>query len=116
MGKNSFKKQRLEERILFELNKVLRTETSDSRLSNVSVTKVSVNRDLSQALIYWDTFDRESKPQVQKALEGMLPRLRTILAANLDMRKVPFLVLEYDMQFEAEEKITNLLKTQKAKN
>ncbi len=108
-AKNPFKKQRLEEKILFELNRVLRTETSDARLSNVSITKVTVNRDYSNADVYWDTFESSKRGDAKEAINGMSSRLRAILSKTLEIRKVPNLVFKYDAQFEAEKKIVDLL-------
>jgi len=115
-AKNPFKKQRLEERILFEINRVLRTETSDTRLSNVTITKVNVNRDYSQADVYWDTFDTSKREVAQEAIGGMALRLKSILAGSLEMRKVPNLIFKYDSQFEAEKKIVDLLNSEKNKS
>ncbi|TDJ08461.1 MAG: 30S ribosome-binding factor RbfA [Deltaproteobacteria bacterium] len=115
-AKNPFKKQRLEERILFELNRVLRTETSDSRLSNVTITKVDVNRDYSQAEVYWDTFDSSKRGDAKEAIGNMAKRLRHILARTLEMRKVPNLVFKYDAQFEAEKYIIDILNAEKNKS
>jgi len=115
-AKNPFKKQRLEERILFELNRVLRTETADSRLNNVTITKVDVNRDYSLAEVYWDTFDNSKRGDAKEAIGGMTKRLKSILAKTLEIRKVPNLVFKYDAQFEAEKKIMELLNAEKNKS
>jgi len=115
-AKNPYKKQRLEEQILFELNRVLRTETSDSRLQNVSITKVSINRDYSQAEVYWDTFDTAKRGDAKEAIGGMSKRLRSILAGTLEIRHVPSLVFKYDAQFEAEKNIVDILNAEKNKS
>lgn len=112
-AKNPFKKQRLEERILFELNRVLRTETADTRLNNVTITKVSVNRDYSIAEVYWDTFDSAKVGEASEAIDGMAKRLRSILAGTLELRAVPNLTFKYDAQFESEKKIMDLINAEK---
>lgn len=105
----------MEEQILFELNRVLRTETSDARLTNVSVTKVEVNKDYSQALIYWDTFDSSKRENAGEAITHMGKRFRAILANTLEIRIVPNLSFKYDAQFEAEQNIVSILESEKLK-
>ena len=115
-SKNPYKKQRLEERILFELNRILRTETSDARLNRVTITKVEVNRDYSQAQVYWDIYDGGQKEESEQAVMGAAKRLRTMLATVLEMRKMPLLLFQYDSQFDAEKNIVEILNAEKKRN
>lgn len=108
--KNSFKKSKLEERILQELNSFIRTKLGDVRLQFVSITKVELNVDYSVAMVYWDTFQTETRGDAKEAIESARNRMRQVLAQSLETRVVPQLVLKYDAQYESEKSITDLLK------
>ena len=107
--KNSFKKSKLEERILQELNSFIRTKLGDVRLQFVSITKVELNVDYSVAMVYWDTFQTETRGDAKEAIESARNRMRQVLAQSLETRVVPQLVLKYDAQYESEKSITDLL-------
>lgn len=107
--KKSFTKMKLEERILKELNISLRSIVNDPRLQFVSVTKVVLNGDFSQADCKWDTFDASKRGDAKKAILKVSQRLRGILSQKLGIRHTPRLEFEYDDQFECEQNIVELL-------
>jgi len=107
---NKFAKQKYEERILNELNSALRREFSDSRLQHVSLTRVELTQDYSQAKIYWDTFDASTRGDAKSAIDSVKSRMRTLLASKMEVRHTPELNFYYDSQFEDERKIDDLLK------
>ena len=109
--KNNFKKAKFEERLLNEINSLLRTGISDSRLQRVSITKVEMSPDYGYAVISWDTFDSHTRGDAKKAIEAAAGRIRSELAKVLDVRHVPSISFVYDNQFEEEKKIMDLLKT-----
>jgi ribosome-binding factor A len=103
-------KELFQDKIRNEISIMLRREISDPRLSMISITKVELNKDFSQAKIYWDTFDSSKRGDVKKAIDGVSKKMRSLLAKNLDVRHTPELFFIYDSQFEDEMKITQLLK------
>ena len=109
MAKKSFKKEVFEGRLTNEINSVLRTQVNDPNLKLVSVTKVELSQDYSQALVYWDTFDSSKRGDIKKAMEKIGGRIRSVLAKQLNIRHTPQLEFVYDAQFEEESKITKLL-------
>lgn len=113
--KNSFKKSKLEERILQELNSFLRTKLGDARLQFVSITKVELNDDFSVAKVFWDTFQTETRGSAKEAIESAKSRMRTVLAQSLETRVVPIVVLQYDAQYESEKSILDILKDEEKK-
>jgi ribosome-binding factor A len=115
MQKSPFKKEKLQDQILAEINRILRTETSDQRLRFVSITKVEVNKDYSVAKVFWDTFDSSKRGDANKALTKSVGRIRSLLAGILTLRKVPIITFEYDTRFEAEKYITDILEAEKSK-
>lgn len=115
MQKSPFKKEKLQDQILAEINRILRTETSDQRLRFVSITKVEVNKDYSVAKVFWDTFDSSKRGDAKEALSKSGGRIRSLLAGILTLRKVPAITFEYDNRFEAEQYITDILTAEKNK-
>lgn len=108
--KNNFKKDKFEERLLNEINSLLRTGLTDARLHFVSVTKVEMSPDYGYAVVFWDTFDAHKRGDAKKAIEKAKGKIRSELAKVLDVRHVPSLSFMYDNQFEEENKIVTLLK------
>ena len=107
---NNFKKEKYEERLLNEINSLLRTGSSDSRLARVSVTKVELSPDYGYATVSWDTYDSGTRGDAKTAIEAASGRIRSELAKVLEVRHVPSLTFIYDNQFEEEKKIMDLLK------
>lgn len=112
--KNNFKKAKFEERLLNEINSLLRTGISDARLQRVSITKVEMSPDYGYAVISWDTFDASTLGDAKKAIEAAAGRIRSELAKVLDVRHVPSISFVYDNQFEEEKKIMDLLQGSKS--
>jgi ribosome-binding factor A len=108
--KQSFSKLKYQEKILHEINALLRKDFADPRLVQVSVTSVELSSDYSVAKVYWDTFNSESRGDCKKAIDGIAGKMRTKLAALLKVRHTPQLQFIYDSQFEDEKKIMDLIK------
>jgi len=88
---------RLEEQVQRILSDVLRGETRDPRLHNVIVTDARVTRDLSVAKVYYALLDKDVTPEeVDAAFAKAGGFLRTRLAKELSVRRVPELRFEYD--------------------
>ena len=111
MGKGNFKKEKYQDLLLNELNRIIRTELSDARLTFVSITKVELSHDYSIANIFWDTFETNKRGDAKAAITSASPRMKKILSQNLDVRTIPELRFSYDSQFEDEQKIDELLKS-----
>lgn len=109
--KNPFKKDKYEERLVNEINGLLRTSMRDGRLKFVSVTKVELSPDYAYATVFWDTFDASHRGDAKKAIEASAGHIRSELAKTLEVRHVPTLTFVYDNQFEEESKIDKLLQS-----
>lgn len=106
----NFKKKQFEDRILREVNRILRQGNfRDVRLNGVSATRVELNADFSFARIYWDSFDRSRKEAIMDAMGGIAPAVRSLLASGLQMRRTPEIVFHYDEQYDAERNIEQLI-------
>jgi ribosome-binding factor A len=85
-----------------EIAQVLRREAQDPRLRLVTLTRVDVAPDLSQALVFWSRLDAEdAQPlgDVQQGLEAAAPFLRSRLARVLSLKRTPQLRFRYDASF-----------------
>lgn len=108
LDKNA-KKAMFEERILNELNMILRRDMNDSRFQFVSLTHVELSNDFSMAKVYWDTFDSGKRGDIKKAFNSAHGKLRSSLAKVLNVRHTPDLTLIYDGQFDGEQAISEIL-------
>ena len=85
-------------------------EISDPRLTGVSITDVTVDRELAFADIYYSSL--EGTPRSQEIQEGFTHAqgyLRRELALRLDLRNFPRLRFHWDPTFERAESIEKLI-------
>lgn len=111
-----FKKEKFQEGLIKEISLILRNDIKDSRLTFVSITKVELNKDNSVAKVYWDTFDPGKRGDAKKALSTVAGKIRGLLSTRLKVRHTPSLEFIYDSQFESEQKIDALLKSESEKS
>lgn len=109
-GNNKFSKLKYEERVRDVINLALRREFADPRLMNVSITHVELTPDYSHAKVYWDTFNTATRGDAKEAIESTTSRMRSLLAAKMEVKHTPQLHYIYNSQYEDESKITKLLK------
>lgn len=112
---NTYGKVKLSEQILNELNGYLRKELRDPKTEFISIVKVELNKDNSVALVYWDTFNSATRGDSKTALEQMAPKMRKLLAQNLQLRHTPEIRLNYFSQYEDEHNIQILINSDKPK-
>ncbi len=91
-----------------ELARLLREEVTDPRVGLVTLTRVDVAPDLSNALVYWSALDPEidatAEPDAaaeriakhQSGLESAAQFLRHRAAGALPLRRMPALRFRYD--------------------
>jgi ribosome-binding factor A len=108
-AEKEIKKAKYEDRILNELNLILRQEISDTRLQFASLTKVELTSDFSVATVYWDTFDPSKRGEIKSAFHAIEGRFRSSLAKSLQVRHTPEIKLTYDNQYESEQNIAEIL-------
>ena len=89
--------ERVGELLRSELVNALLRDVSDPRLGLVTVTRVDVAPDFSQALVFWSTLGPESsREEVQEGLEAAAAYLRGRLAPRLSLKRMPRLSFRYD--------------------
>jgi ribosome-binding factor A len=102
--------QRIADRIREELSEMLIQEISDPRLSEISVTDVNVDRELSYANIYVSALEgSERSEEVLAGLEHAKGYLRHELAQRIELRTFPYLRFHWDATFEHADKIERLI-------
>lgn len=96
-SKNSFSRMdKICEAIHRELAKVISMEVKDPRLGFVTISGVEVTKDLSLAKVMVTVLNEEKSDESIKVLNGAAGFLRSRLAENTTMRKVPSLRFVFD--------------------
>jgi ribosome-binding factor A len=89
--------RRIEDQIQRLLSDLIRTEVRDPRLANAVITAVRITRDLSVAWVYYTVLQSDGEaPSLQSAFESASGFLRSRLAKDLTIRRVPELRFELD--------------------
>lgn len=90
--------ERIQELIREELSDMIMRDLRDPRLDGlISLTRVEVSADLSNARIFVSVMSETSSPQeVVKALQAASGYLHKELVHRLEMRKIPFLNFRLD--------------------
>jgi ribosome-binding factor A len=107
---SKLRSQRIADRIREELSEMLLQEVSDPRLAGVSVTDVTVDRELTVADVYVSAL--EGSVRSQEILEGLQHAqgyLRRELAQRIELRIFPRLRFRWDATFERADRIERLI-------
>lgn len=95
MGKKYLR--RVNQMIQRKITQLLLEQSNDPRLSQVTITDVSVNRDTTRAEVYFSIIGTaEEIEETQAALNGAAGWLRRQMAPTLRLRNLPNLVFIYD--------------------
>ncbi len=101
--------QRIAERIREELSEILITQSSDPRLAGISITDVTVDRELDYANIYVSALEGTKRSQeILAALQHAQGFLRSELAHRIQLRTFPKLRFRWDPTFERAENMERL--------
>jgi ribosome-binding factor A len=95
-----------------KINQIIRSSFNDTRLNFVSVTKVELNNDYTEAKVFWDSFNPQDKDAITASLKKVAGATRSHLGRLLTVRQVPVIVFVYDTQFESEQFIGQLLQAE----
>jgi len=96
--------------ILRTLSELLRNETKDPRLANMSLTSVDLSRDLGVARIYFSPFKPDDDPQpMLDGLDRASGFLRGRLGSELRVRHVPELRFIHDDSIRQAAEISRLI-------
>lgn len=103
------RQQRVAYLIHQQLARLFKKEVYDPRLALISLTAVSVSRDLKRAKIFYTLLKEQNHTVVQKALKNATSYLRYLLAEVTALRYIPELQFFYDEVIERADEISCLL-------
>lgn len=110
MPREFSRNQRLGNQVLRTLNELLRFETKDPRLEQVSLTAVELSRDLSVARVYFSMLKPDADPApVLEGLERASGFLRSRLGREIKIRHVPELRFKHDNSAAESQRISDLI-------
>jgi ribosome-binding factor A len=102
--------QRIADRIREDLSEMLIQEVSDPRLLGVTVTDVTVDRELAYAEVYVSALEgRERAKEILDGLKHASGYLRRELAQRVELRQFPRLRFHWDPTVERAERIERLI-------
>lgn len=106
----SHRPERVAAMIHRELAQRLRLEIKDPRVTDVSITDVAVNRDLSRAVVsYLPLGGGRPSKDLEDGLEDAARRLRGPIGRALRLRHAPEIVFAYDTHTERAIEVTRLI-------
>ena len=82
--------QRVSDSIKKEVASIFLFKVNDPRLRNITVTKVVLSDDLSNAKIFYSTINlNDEEASVKKALDKSKGFIRTMLGKSISLKKIP---------------------------
>lgn len=107
---SKIRQQRVAEGLRAELMDLLQNELRDPRLNLVTITDVTIDRELRHASVFVSALaSPEEQRQIMKALEGATGFLRREIARRIHLRVVPELRFHWDPSLERGERIGQIL-------
>lgn len=101
---------RIADRIREELSEMLIQEISDPRLAGISITDVTVDREIAYSDVYVSALEGAQRAEdVLAGLDHAQGYLRHELSQRIDLRVFPRLRFHWDPTFERAEKIERLI-------
>ncbi len=102
--------RRIADRIRQELSEILIYEVTDPRLEGVTVTDVTVDRELAYAKVYVSALEGTARrEEVLEGLEHAARFFRYQLSQRIDLRSFPQLRFKWDATAERAERIESLI-------
>jgi ribosome-binding factor A len=102
--------QRIADRIREELSEIILQEVSDPRLAGISITDVTVDRELAFADIYYSSIEGPTRSkEILEGLQHAQGFLRYTLSQRIEMRVFPRLRFHWDPTFERADHIERLM-------
>ncbi len=109
------RQKRVAERLRQEISDLLQRELKDPRLALVSVTRVTIDRELSHADVYVSNLGEAADHQeMLAALDSALGFIRREVGRRIRLRLTPQIVFHWDPGLENVEHIGQLLDQLKA--
>jgi ribosome-binding factor A len=94
-----------------EIGSIIQTRLRDPRIGFVTVSDVTLTRDMKIANVYFTVLDNEAVESTLEGLEKARPFIQNELAARVRLRYLPVLRFFHDTSYEYGSRIDKLLKT-----
>lgn len=104
------RQQQVQRRIQQVLSELLLHEIKDPRASFVTITSVSISRDLAKAKVYWSVLEERHRSKVSHMFEHAKGFLRREVARDINLRSAPILEFLYDEGLAAADRIEQVLR------
>jgi ribosome-binding factor A len=102
--------RRIEEQLKRLLSELVRREVKDPRVGLITITAVSVTRDLTHAKVYFTPFAGMGDPEVAlEALQHAAGYLRIQVRNQMRLRTAPELVFQLDDSLERGARLSTLI-------
>ena len=104
--------ERIGEQIRGEVARLLREEVTDPRIGLVTLVRVDVAPDLSNARVFWSAVDDRKGAELERAAQGLASAssyMRKQLSRALPTRRVPELRFEHDPSLAEGSKMLSLI-------
>ena len=101
--------ERIASDIIKYLNNIILTEIDDGILKTITLTDISVSKDLSYAKVYFTSISDLDKEEIVKEVNNNAPFLRGKLAKLIEIRNIPELKFIYDETIEYATKIEKII-------
>lgn len=111
----NIKKERYESLIKDLISNAISTEIYNPLIKMASVHYVKLSNDISLAKVYISCYDKTKIGKILEKMNGAAGFFRTILAKNLDLRKVPNLIFLNDDSIDRVDEINTILESIKGK-
>ena len=100
-----------------ELATLIARELNDNRINSVSVTGVTVTKDLRESTIFVSAIDNSLEPaKIEKLLNNSSRFLRYLLSQRIDLRITPNIQFKYDDSIERGVYMSKLIDSLKKTN
>lgn len=110
----NIKNKRLESNIQSAVSKIISREIKNANMGFTTITKVELTNDYSFATLYINVIGNTDK--TIEALKKSSGFIKSCLAKEIQIRKMPNLIWKYDSSLESGNKIEKILKEIKSKD
>lgn len=97
-------------RIQQKISELLLHDIRDPRASFVTITNVTISRDLAKAKVYWSVLEARHQSKVAHMFEHAKGFLRSAVAREINIRSAPLLEFHYDEGLMAADRIEQVLR------
>lgn len=112
MPKDFNRIDRVADLIQRELSTILQRESHDPRFAMVTISAVTVTRDLAYAKVYVTSYQIKDKAAIQSTLQALNKAagfFRSTLAKRIQLRTIPQLNFIYDESIEYGSRLSDLI-------